>query len=122
MPIRFYILQLLFVIYVVLVIVFSLQPAESASNLGIFDKLIHFGVYFLMAILALVGFKSGGGRAVALLVTFSLGAILELGQGLVIERDPSTADALANILGALSGVLTYRIWPRANAFDVNLPE
>jgi len=111
-PIRFYILQLLFVCYLVLVIILSLQPAESALNLGIFDKLIHFMVYFLMAILALVAFRSKGGRAAALLVTFSLGAILELGQGLVIDRNPSYADAVANILGALSGVLTYRIWLR----------
>ena len=65
-----------------------------------------------MAILALVAFKSKGSRVAALLVTFSLGAILELGQGFVIERDPSYADAVANILGAFSGVLAYRIWLR----------
>ena len=122
MPIRFYILQLLFVCYVVLVIVLSLQPSESASDLGLFDKLIHFAVYFLMAIVALLVFRSKGGRASALLVTFSLGAILELGQGFVIERDPSYADAVANILGALSGVLTYRIWLRDNASVVNPAE
>jgi VanZ family protein len=104
----------------VLVTILSLQPAESASNLGIFDKLIHFMVYFLMAILALVAFKSKGGRAAALLVTFSLGAILELGQGLVIDRNPSYGDAVANILGALSGVLTYRIWLR-DKFSVSYP-
>lgn len=122
MPNRFYILQLFFVLYVVLVIVLSLMPAESASNLGFFDKLIHFAVYFLMAILALLVFRSQGGRAAALLVTFSMGAILELGQGFVIDREPSYADAVANILGALSGVVTYRILLRNNVFIAKLSE
>lgn len=109
---RFHIPELSFVLYVALVIGLSLQPSESATDLGLFDKAVHFAVYFLMAILAFLAFRSKGARAVALAITFSLGAILELGQGLVVDRNPSFVDEIANVLGALTGVLTYRFWIR----------
>jgi VanZ family protein len=76
------------------------------------DKLFHFTMYFFMALLALVAFQSLWSRILTLMFTYSLGFILEWGQGFVAYRTPSMTDNLANIIGASLGIVVFLIWQK----------
>lgn len=101
-------LRLLLLIYVLFVIYMSLQP-PSDGPVFYYDKLAHYLAYFAMAVMALLSFNSTRARFVAFALVLILGALLELGQSFVAGRDMSVYDGLANALGALSGLLLFRL-------------
>lgn len=105
-------LQLLFILYMLAVVVASLMPSEEFVEVKYLDKLVHFIMYFIMALLALTAFPSGWPRTAAVIATYGLGFLLEWGQGFVDVRTPSIMDNAANFVGASMGILFYYLWKK----------
>jgi VanZ family protein len=86
----------------------SLWPAKelpSAPIIG-FDKLQHFVGYALLSAWAVMLFARMRAQALAALVVIAFGVVLEVAQGaLTPDRSGSSADAMANALGALAGLM-----------------
>ncbi|MBT3208215.1 MAG: VanZ family protein [Bacteroidetes bacterium] len=81
------------------------------------DKLIHFGMYLIYSILLIAYFEGqfkysklhNFPLTYALIFAVSYGAILEILQEFVfVHRSGSFADAIANSVGAIVGVIFYR--------------
>ncbi len=105
-------LHIIFIGYAAVVIAVSLMPSGDTITVTYMDKLFHFTMYFFMALLALVAFQSLWSRILTLIFTYSLGFILEWGQGFVAYRTPSMTDNLANIIGASLGIVVFLIWQK----------
>jgi VanZ family protein len=95
-----------YVFYVLMVILVSLLPSTGGSFWHV-DKIGHLIAYAGMAVLALVAFKSGISRALALFSAVSLGAALEWGQSFVPGRDMSMIDGIMNTLGVIAGTVLF---------------
>lgn len=110
--------QLLFLVYIILIAIISLFPAES-SQLPVrhIDKVGHFLVYVLMAILALIGFKEPDGRIAAVLSTFIIAILLEWGQSFVPGRIASLTDGITNFLGLGTGFLLFWLHLRRHQIE-----
>ena len=97
----------LLVALLALITVVSLQPGTGAVPLfPHIDKLEHFAAYFAVAGLALPAFRN-------VLFAFALAALWGVGVEVLQDvvatgRDASVSDAIANSLGALSGVWASR--------------
>lgn len=100
-------------------IIVSLLPGESFTELNTMDKVVHFGMYFIMAFLALAAFQSLWAKIIALIFTYGLGSVLEWGQGFVDDRSPSIEDNLANFLGATLGIAAFLLWRRMTSNRAN---
>ncbi len=107
-------LHIVFIGYAAVVITISLIPSNDIGAVASMDKLVHFTMYFFMALLALVAFRSLWSRILALMFTYGLGLMLEWGQGFVADRTPSMTDNLANILGASLGIIVFLLWQKFN--------
>ena len=89
----------------------NLGPIEDVDIIAHQDKVLHFLEYFILAALAAFGLVRGTKRPrewqmrTAILFPAAYGVVLELLQLLVPERDFSTLDMLANVLGAVAGAL-----------------
>lgn len=93
---------------------FSLVPPGEAPAPQISDKIRHFAAYATLAIPVAMWF--GPGRMAAWAVTTLYGGGLEIAQALAgTGREGSLADALANALGAGTGVLLVWIIARTRA-------
>jgi len=82
----------------------------SASDLPTvpdgFDKVEHFGGYLLLSAYAVMLFANRRGQAVAAAGLIALGVGLEIAQGAwTVSRMADSADALANSLGVLAGLM-----------------
>ncbi len=105
--------QLLFLIYIAFIAILSLAPSESRSlPVQHIDKIGHFLAYMLMAVLALVSFKSRNGRMTAVLLTFIIAFLLEWGQSFVPGRLATLSDGITNFLGLLTGNLFFWLYRR----------
>lgn len=78
------------------------------------DKLVHFGLWFLLALATRPLFAARGrpGLAWTVLVPALFGVAVELIQGLTPARSADPFDALADLLGALAGTLAFELWRR----------
>lgn len=98
-----WVFALAFVGSLVLVIAGSLTPSQQMPPASIDDKLIHFGAYATVGLLATLTFRR---RAVRLLCFFLLavtGVALEFGQTHVPGRSFELWDMVANGMGVLYG-------------------
>ena len=89
-----------------LVVVFTPGADVPSAPAGI-DKIVHFSVF---AALAVTGRWAGvpRGPLAGLLVLYA--AATELLQGIpVLQRDPSVGDWVADVAGALTGLLVWRL-------------
>ena len=108
--------QVIFIAYVLLVIFLCLIPQPAGIGIGNLDKIVHVSMYFVMGVLAYIGFNSLGKRIIIFIFMFLLGVSIELLQIYIPGRDASVYDALANAAGlALSFFLCwlYTIIPDA---------
>lgn len=88
---------------------FSLTPGTGAeTGFPHADKLMHFGAYFVFALLCMPLLRPDARSGAFVLPIILFGALLEIGQALVPLRHPSLWDGLANSLGALLGGLAAR--------------
>lgn len=103
----------------------SLTPSKDLPNFVFFsnfDKVVHFGIYFVLAILTipfllqhkkyLQSYLTSG------IVSILIGILFEVLQFYIGHgRSASPFDALANSLGALSGIIVYHFVIRAKKIE-----
>ncbi|HOZ13576.1 MAG TPA: VanZ family protein [Tenuifilaceae bacterium] len=93
-------------------------PTVRFFNIPHFDKIVHFGLYLVFTLLILSETNTkrriGGLDRKAIIVSLSIaiayGLLIELMQLLVFEsRGAEFWDFVANTIGAITAVLTYRL-------------
>ena len=93
-----------------LAVLFAPPSDVPGSPPGV-DKLVHLGLFLLLALTAR---WAGIGRATAAGVLVLYAAVSEVVQGLdVVGRDASVADWGADVLGVLTGLLVWAAVTRA---------
>ena len=75
-------------------------PASGAPQ--IWDKALHSGSYFILAILAVTAFKAKPRALWAMLSLIAMGGALEILQGFI-GRDCDINDEIANTIGVIAG-------------------
>ena len=113
--------RMLFLVGIASVIVSSLMPAKSLPSLGVSDKLEHFGVYALLALIAGFAFPTRRAAVLLIIILSSLCIALELGQWFVPGRSPETVDAIASGLGACTMLGLY-LWLRSRSASLRRSE
>jgi VanZ family protein len=104
-------LLLFFVGWMVFLTVMSLLPAGGVALGEKWDKIAHFGAYFITSLLFYYTFRSRFERAdiYAVFFAFGYGVILELAQLFVPGRICSFKDLVANFSGVLFFFVLYRL-------------
>ena len=93
----------LFLAYFLLLSWQLLTPVTVVSP-GSWDKLIHFSAFFVLAVLATLGWRSGGATS-RILLLLGYAAATELLQHFIPGRSFSLLDWLADGLGTVSAVV-----------------
>lgn len=104
----------------VLLLFGTLTPASELPDIGfnVNDKLIHLFVFFFLTILLLIAAKrenflrisSGKFIQVVSVIVVLIGASTEVLQNYIPGRQMDLADMVANIIGVLIGVITFRLF------------
>ena len=100
-------------------------PHISFLELLAFDKWVHAGIFFILALLLMRGMKLSYPRVAyitavffTLAVSIPYGGLLEIMQGTLFEdRSADLYDFIANSFGAICGVLLYRKLSRFKFFQ-----
>jgi VanZ family protein len=106
------------VIWMAIILYISLTPASKIPRTNIFmienfDKLVHFGMYFILSLIICSIIKIGDRKKIfiillPILISVTTGGVLEIMQELLpINRSCSLGDFLANMSGAVVGALLY---------------
>lgn len=85
-------------------------PTKPFTAIPHFDKLVHFGLFFVLCLLLFVPFKKlkTNHLVIAPLISFILSAVLETVQHIVSSsRSSNFYDFVANSLGILAAILFY---------------
>ena len=106
--------------YLAVVAVLSLMPAYDLPHFTVFpqiDKIVHFSMYFGMAFLACWSFEINRDRMKPLYLmlagVFMYGVLMEILQRTMHNgRNFDFKDMLANLTGAIVGILVYRYFDR----------
>ena len=108
--------NLLSILWALLILVLCLMPGKDLPSVDIvdFDKIVHFGVYVVLALAMYYGWKKQSSFAVLhhntilkiLIITSTYGFAVEIMQELFTsDRHFDIFDALANSTGAVAGSL-----------------
>ncbi len=107
----------------------SLSSFEGADlsyfNIPYFDKMVHFGFYFILVVLGVFALKEQFKNRLklfkclvsALIFAITYGIIIEVLQAMfTVSREGDVLDAIANTVGALSGTMASKVlfsgkWP-----------
>ncbi|AZQ59090.1 hypothetical protein EJ994_09820 [Maribacter sp. MJ134] len=111
------IFRIAFISWLMFVTFSSLSSFEGVDvsyiNIPHFDKIVHFGFYFVMVVLGVFAFdeqfknRFGPQKGLIFMLIFAIayGVIIEVLQaGFTANRQGDVLDAIANTLGALSGM------------------
>jgi len=99
------------VLQLIAVVTGSLIPGRLVpSVIGDHDKWAHFGGYLLLGFLPVAGARSLKLGLALAIAAIPMGGALELGQHFVPGRTPDWADAAANSLGVLVGVVVAMLF------------
>ena len=110
---RDFVNSLVFLLYAVLVAIVSLRPMSGAS-IDPWDKVLHFIVYAVFAVLGYQALKKGRRYFYVCLGIIAYGALIEVAQSYMPGRVMSGYDLLANTLGVVFGaVIVSRLGPDA---------
>ena len=88
-------------------------PLEPFFKIPQFDKIVHFGMFFVFCLLLLRPFKRLQFKyyLLAPLIAISLSAMLETSQHIIsVSRHSDIKDFIANSLGTLSAVMFYYLF------------
>ena len=104
------------VLWLIIVSTISLIPGNDIPSQILlfpnFDKVIHFGMYFVLVlflVFPLLKIKAVNTYLIAFLIAVLLGGILEILQATIaINRTGSYIDFLANLSGAIFGLIVYK--------------
>lgn len=110
------------VIWIAIILFISLTPASKIPKTNIFlinnfDKVVHFGMYFIFsAIICRIIYHKEKKNAMLfllpILISLVAGGLLEILQGILpINRSCSLGDIIANLAGGISGTLFFIIVP-----------
>ena len=83
------------------------ELGKGGPGFNIWDKMLHFSAYFILAGLAATALRSRRAALWAVLGLIAMGGILEIVQGFI-GRDCDIHDEYANTLGAIAGALVGR--------------
>ncbi|MBC8215335.1 MAG: VanZ family protein [Candidatus Marinimicrobia bacterium] len=104
--------RILFILYMGIILGLSSIPGNSFPGFKIltYDKVIHFFEYFVFGFLAMKSFRSLTLRRVTTIILFGLAFSIfdEIWQSFVPGRSPSPYDAIADLLGIISGVILVK--------------
>lgn len=101
-----------------ILILMLMRPPSEMSDLSIkgLDKLAHFGVFAIMSFLYCLAYSQSGKKSLPWLIMLGVslyGIITESLQSLSFtQRDFDIFDIIANIIGALAGVVFYTVLKR----------
>ncbi|MFN4088781.1 MAG: VanZ family protein [Alphaproteobacteria bacterium] len=95
--------RIVFAIGAVVVLVGSLTPAADMPEIGVSDKLQHFGAYAALAFVAVLAWPSRQPLGLVLIGLAVAGPVIELLQLLVPGRSASVVDAVADVVGVTVG-------------------
>lgn len=108
---------LLFVFYTGCIILLSLLPPNDFPKMSLFpgaDKVVHFLMYFFFSVIGAWALKAeviSRNYFITAILMVSWGMLMEILQlNMHIGRSFSWFDMLANVVGVLVGVLTYRLF------------
>jgi VanZ family protein len=87
-------------------------PEQSGEReLPHIDKVAHFAMFAGFGFFWAASVRSKGSAAKVLAAALVLAVATELLQGLpVVDRDPNVLDALADLVGAVTGIAAGRVW------------
>lgn len=109
--------RLLAIAWTLLILALCSIPGDSLPDSSIlsFDKLGHFGMFAIFGWLwSRMTTPAGTWWVLAGGIAFAVAT--EIYQGLLpFDRTPDPFDALADLIGLLTGILTYRLWMRRQA-------
>lgn len=113
------------IIWLSLVCYASLTPSSNIPKIHVFphfDKVVHFGFYAIFSILLIPIFirnqKYGSAYTFAVILSIIIGSLIEALQFyLTISRSASVLDEIANITGALTGVVFYQLILRKSVIE-----
>lgn len=92
----------------------SLSPS-GGDIIHVWDKLQHFGAYWLLSLLGLAGWGHlRRGLPIVAATVIVYGGLIEIVQNFV-GRDMSLADFVTDILGTGAAVLVWRVFPAVSA-------
>lgn len=118
-----------FISWLMFVTFSSLSSFEGADlsyfNIPYFDKMVHFGFYFILVVLGVFALKEQFKNRLklfkclvsALIFAITYGIIIEVLQAMfTVSREGDVLDAIANTAGALSGMMASKVlfsgkWP-----------
>lgn len=117
-------------IWVIVIFILSSISGNSLQsipkfNIPHFDKLVHFGMYFILTIIIIwdaTQNKKSSFKVFLFIVVFSIsyGALMEFMQEHVFtKRSADLFDFLANSVGVLSGVFSFLIFHKFTKFTIN---
>ena len=95
-----------YILYVLIITYLSLTPIEHKGPVVIWDKVAHFTAYLLLAMFVKkvhIRFSYFS----CLLICFSYSFVIECIQYFIPNRQFDVLDMLANLLGAVLGVILY---------------
>lgn len=100
-------------VVVAAVVVASLLPAAAPPGTWGFDKILHFGVFLVLAAVPAVVLSQNRTMLGAVVILFFVGLGIEIAQSFVPGRVGSGGDFLADVLGVLAGAVAGRqVWRR----------
>lgn len=88
-------------------------PIEPFLNIPHFDKIVHFGLFFVFCLLLFRPFKKLRFQyyIIAPLISLILGAMLEISQHLIsVSRSSNLHDFIANTAGIVASVIFYYLF------------
>jgi VanZ family protein len=112
-----YKISILFTLFIIGVSIYPFESDTTSSlfNIPHFDKIVHFGLYGMLAFLIFIETPSPLGKTdymKILLLCMVLGGIVELIQVTQPERSGDIFDMLANVTGSLSAVPAYIVFKK----------
>jgi len=115
--------RIIFISWLVFVTFSSLSSFEGVNtsffNIPFFDKIVHFGFYFVMVVSGMLAlkeqcqnnFKLFKSLVVMLVFAITYGIIIEILQAsITVSRQGDVFDVMANTLGALLGMVVAKLW------------
>lgn len=95
--------KILFFLFLFISTYYFLVPLENVGpGIPHFDKVAHFGVFFVLSGLLTFGFKPT--NKTVYILAFCYGLAVELTQGLLAYRSASVPDLVADMLGVIAFV------------------
>ncbi|MDR0981912.1 MAG: VanZ family protein [Culturomica sp.] len=106
------------ILWAIVIFVLTTVPARDVPQISLiphFDKIVHFGMFFVMALLLCNEFeyqtkwRQSVIYVTAVAVAFIYGGVLEILQEHYFKRSGDIYDLIADFLGAIVGCLAYPI-------------